>query len=65
MYENGFQNFEACKGITERNRLKKLRNHFIKKRCISNKIFFTQLQKNERDLFHVEFKLQETEKGVA
>ena len=44
MYENGFHNFELVK-VLKKGIIKELRMHYIKKRCISNMIFFTQLQK--------------------
>ncbi len=40
----------------------KLRIHFIKKRCISKNDILYPITKEERDLFRIEFKLQESKK---
>ena len=61
MYENGFHNFELVK-VLKKGIINEVEDAFYKKRCTSNKIFFTQLQKKNVNLFRVEFKLQKFKK---
>jgi serine-type D-Ala-D-Ala carboxypeptidase (penicillin-binding protein 5/6) len=61
MYENGFYNFELVK-VLKKGIIKEVEDAFYKKKVYIKQDILYPITKEERDLFRVEFKLQEFKK---
>ena len=61
MYENGFHNFELVK-VLKKGIIKEVEDAFYKKKVYIKHDILYPITKEERDLFRVEFKLQEFKK---
>ena len=61
MYENGFHNFELVK-VLKKGIIKEVEDAFYKKKVYIKQDILYPITKEERDLFRVEFKLQEFKK---
>ena len=61
MYENGFNNFELVK-VLKKGIIKEVEDAFYKKKVYIKHDILYPITKEERDLFRVEFKLQEFKK---
>ena len=61
MYENGFHNFELVK-VLKKGMINEIEDAFYKKKVYIKQDILYPITKEERDLFRVEFKLQEFKK---